>query len=161
MASKENITSTDILELKHKFTQQQLDEFSALFPGLKTDTLSRFLIARGGDVAKASLLLDNHLRWRSDAANYPVLKSDAMRELAIGKLYVHGVDKEGHPLVVYRSKYVPIPFIQRFSRFTHLFPQAEYSSRERCNGDDEKRGVVAGARHTTDARRQEQGHATH
>ena len=104
MASMEGVKSTDILQLQHKFTAQQLSEFKALYPGVNIETLCRFLIARSGDVAKASLLFDNHLRWRGDIASYPVSKSDAARELAIGKLYVRGVDKEGHPLVVYRSR---------------------------------------------------------
>jgi hypothetical protein len=61
----------------------------------------RFLLARNGDVAAATELLRNHLIWK--AANMPVSKATCLNEMRKGKLYMHGFDKEGHPLMIWRA----------------------------------------------------------
>jgi hypothetical protein len=81
------------------------DEFAILksqFPDESDETVVRFLIARNNNVAKASEMLAAHIEWRK--SNWPVLKSSCLNEINKGKAYVHGVDKEGHPLLIYRVR---------------------------------------------------------
>jgi len=87
----------DLVALRDSFTSAEREgaDFSP-------DTLARFLIARNGNVDKAKTLLVEHLAWRR--ATLPVLKSSCLNEFTKGKMFVHGVDKEGHPLIIYRAK---------------------------------------------------------
>jgi len=84
-----------------KYTKEQFEEFRKLFPEVDTVTLARFLIARDGDVAKATELLKGHLEWKK--TNWPPLKSSCLTEFKKGRSYVRGVDKEGHPLIIFHS----------------------------------------------------------
>jgi len=72
------------------------------FPQLSDEDIARFLIARGGVVDKAREMLKAHMEWRS--SNLPIYKEACIGEISKGKIYNHGVDKEGHPLVVFRPK---------------------------------------------------------
>lgn len=84
------------------FTEAKLVKMRERFPGQSDDTLARYLIARKDDYELACAQLDRAISWR--AAHYPILKSTFMKELSTGKLYVRGVDKEGRPLLIYRSR---------------------------------------------------------
>lgn len=94
-----NITSNDIDA--SKFTKASLDRMRTAFPGQNDTALARFLIARNDDVGKATELLSAHLAWRSE--HLPIFKSSCMNELVKAKLYNHGFDKEGHPLVIWKT----------------------------------------------------------
>lgn len=98
-----SFASEDITGLASKFTPSAFYMLKSRFPDVDHSTLARFLIARNGDIDKASLLLNAHLAWRS--TNLPITKASCLNELYKGKVYGHGVDKEGHPLVVYVPRF--------------------------------------------------------
>lgn len=90
----DSASSTDLDSTK--YTPEQFLEFKAKFPSISDQTLARFLIARNGDVEKASTLLNSHLEWKN--ASWPYLKESLMPDIGTGKIYVRGVDKAGHPI---------------------------------------------------------------
>lgn len=90
------IKSADIEQ--SKFTPANHAILKAQFPELDDDTIARYLIARGNDLAKATELLTKAQRWRN--MHYPILKQDCLAELSKGIVYSNGVDKEGRPLFV-------------------------------------------------------------
>ncbi len=94
------ITSTDIDS--SKFTIESFNQMKEQFPLESDETIARFLIARNGIVDKASVLLANHIEWKK--TNLPVLKSSCINEIRKGKMYLHGCDLEGHPLLIYRVR---------------------------------------------------------
>lgn len=75
----------------------------SIFPHEEDETIARFLLARNGNIEKAKTLLEEDIAWR--ATNWPVLKSSCISEINKGKLYLHGVDLEGHPLLVWRVRF--------------------------------------------------------
>lgn len=85
----------------NKFSESNVIAMKEQFPGLGDDVLARYLIARNNDLAKACEQLTRALNWQ--ALHCPVMKSSCLKEISSGKLYVHGVDKEGRPLLIYRS----------------------------------------------------------
>jgi len=93
------ITSEDID--RSKFSFDNLKAMRTQFPTETDTTLARFLIARSDDLTKARDLLAKHLDWRK--ANLPVSKNDCLHEFNKGKIYSHGFDKMGHPLVIWRG----------------------------------------------------------
>lgn len=99
MSSAPEIYSSDIDQ--SKFGVEQLTQMREQFSGESDETLARFLIARNNNKEKAAELLVGHLFWKKE--NWPILKSSCLSELSKGKMYVHGTDKEGHPLLVYRA----------------------------------------------------------
>lgn len=72
------------------------------FPDNDNDTIARFLIARKGNVELAIEQLNNCNKWRAE--NWPVLKSSCTKEMSVGKFYINGCDKDGRPLLVWRTK---------------------------------------------------------
>jgi hypothetical protein len=84
-----------------KFSESNVVTMRGQFPGLDDQVLARYLIARNNDLEKACEQLTRALNWQ--ALHCPVMKSSCQKEIASGKLYVRGVDKEGRPLLVYRS----------------------------------------------------------
>jgi hypothetical protein len=96
MSSDLNITSTDID--RSRFTVENHRALKEKFPNLDDTTIARYLIARNGDLAKATELLTKAEAWRSK--RWPVLKQDCLKELRVPRIYVHGRDKEGRPLVI-------------------------------------------------------------
>jgi hypothetical protein len=86
-----------------KFTEENVVAMRAKYPGTYDDVLAKFLIARNNDLAKACEQYDRVLKWRAE--NFPVLKSSCLKEVTSGKLYVRGVDKDGRPLLIFRSRY--------------------------------------------------------
>jgi len=95
------IVSTDIDQ--SKYTHDSAVAMRTMFPDQDDQTIARFLIARNGNVEKASVLLKEDVEWR--AANLPVYKQSCLNEIAKGKLYLHGTDKEGHPLLIWRVRF--------------------------------------------------------
>jgi len=84
-----------------RITPDALAEMRAAFEGETDTTLCRFLLARNCNVAKATELLSKHLEWKQ--TNWPIRKESFIREYVKGKVWLHGTDNEGHPLIVYRS----------------------------------------------------------
>jgi hypothetical protein len=103
------LRSVDVRTPPGRFSEETLIKFRATFTreeiaqnGLSDDDLARFLIARNGNIEKSRALLLEHLVWRK--SKLPIFKSSCLTEFAKGKIYMHGFDREGHPLVIYRSK---------------------------------------------------------
>jgi len=66
------------------------------------DQLRRFIVARNGDTAAASEMIEAHMRWR--AAALPVrLTAAVIAELKKGKIETYGKDINGNPLITVRS----------------------------------------------------------
>lgn len=86
-----------------KFTVANLIKLRERFPSEDDTTIARFLIARSNDLEKATAMLQAKVTWR--LTNGPVRKAECIGELKSGKLYVHGTDLEGHPLLVFRTQY--------------------------------------------------------
>jgi hypothetical protein len=84
-----------------KFSESNIIEMRALFPGFSDDVLARYLIARNNDVAKAIEQLQRALEYK--ALYFPVLKVTCVKEISSGKMYIRGICKEGRPLLIYRS----------------------------------------------------------
>jgi len=93
------INSTDIN--KSLFTIENHNALKTLFPDYDNDTIARYLIARNNDLTKSTELLTKAHNWKAKHA--PVLKRDCLPELTTGKLYCHGTDREGRPLLIFRS----------------------------------------------------------
>lgn len=106
LMAKTSIKSEDILALASRFSVEGILEMKEKFgPSHKDEDLARFLIARGGDVEKASKLYADHLTWKASRLYWPPSKATCMNELQKGKILSHGVDKEGHPLLIYNSRF--------------------------------------------------------
>lgn len=71
--------------------------------------IRRFLRARELDIEKASALLLKYLSWRrSSLPNGFISPSEIPNELAQNKLFMQGVDKKNHPIVVvFGAKHKP------------------------------------------------------
>lgn len=95
------IKSKDINQ--SKFTPDHFIKMKSLYPSIDDETIARFLIARNNDIEKASEQINKMIAWK--LANYPILKSDCLKEIKTGKMYVRGVDKEGRPLLIFRSRF--------------------------------------------------------
>lgn len=91
------IASTDIEE--SKYSASNLLEMRKRFPGREDEELARFLIARKDDLEKACEQLQKRIDF--DSTFLPVTKEDCGEEFNAGKLYSHGVDKEGRPLLIW------------------------------------------------------------
>ena len=103
MANTINIVSKDILcHMNKKFYSTSILKLRDKFPGFSDEDYARFLIARDGIIEKAEEMLKAHVAWR--ASNLPIYKESCLGEILKGKVYVHGTDKEGHPLVHFRPK---------------------------------------------------------
>ncbi|EEF50126.1 phosphatidylinositol transfer protein 3 [Ricinus communis] len=82
--------------------------------------IRRFLRAREHDIEKASNLLLKYLSWRrSFIPNGSVYPSEIPKELAQNKLFMQGVDKKNHPIVVvFGAKHKPYKGnLEEFKRF--------------------------------------------
>lgn len=101
----DEIISQDILAMSSKYSIQNIQTLKEKYSNTSLDTqdIARFLIARNNDIIKADELIASHLAWRSDPSN-TVRKQDCLNEISKGKIYVHGYDKEGHPLIVFTSR---------------------------------------------------------
>lgn len=95
------INSTDIDFSKVPI--QKFRAFKSKFPDEMDETLARFLIGKAMDIEKATEQLQGHIEWRS--LNWPIKKSSCLNELATGKLYSYGVDKDGRPLIIFSPRF--------------------------------------------------------
>lgn len=86
----------------NKYNYSTIVEMRRLFPSQDDLTLARFLVARNNDVVKATDLLTRHLQWRKN--NWPILKEEVEEEAKKARIHVQGVDKEGHPILVFNLK---------------------------------------------------------
>lgn len=99
--------SVDDLEIKSIDIDRKLitienhNALKALFQHLDDDTIARYLIARNNDLTKSTDLLTKAQNWRNK--HYPVLKRDCIEDMKTGKMYVHGTDREGRPLLFFRT----------------------------------------------------------
>ena len=94
------ITSNDID--KSRITNVNMNKLKAQFPNLDANTLARYLIARNNKIKASTDLLTKAENWRSQ--HWAVLRSECVGEINKGKVYVRGVDKEGRPLLIFRSR---------------------------------------------------------
>lgn len=78
-----------------------LEWFATTHPELSDRTLCRFLVARKSDRAAAATMLKATLGWRAE--NIPILASTCARELERGTFKVSGHDRDGSPVLYYRS----------------------------------------------------------
>jgi len=97
----EHIQSKDILDLQSKFSETNLRDLKAAYPEEELETLARFLIGRNNDLKETKEKLDKLVKWKKE--NYPILKRDCLNELKTGKVYVRGEDKQGRPIVVFKT----------------------------------------------------------
>ncbi|XP_065853408.1 uncharacterized protein [Euphorbia lathyris] len=82
--------------------------------------IRRFLRARELDIEKASTFFLKYLSWkRSFMPNGSISPSEVPNELAQNKLFMQGVDKKNHPIVIiFGAKHVPYKGnIDEFKRF--------------------------------------------
>lgn len=86
---------------KTRFSESHIIKMRERYAGLNDDILARYLIARNDDYAKACEQLERALQWK--AQHFPILKTSCLKEINSGKLYIRGVDKEGRPLLIFRS----------------------------------------------------------
>jgi hypothetical protein len=96
------IASEDILAKKSKYTVDKIREIKNQCPCETDETIARFLIGANGNVVKALSALHKSIEYKKSL--YPLSKSMFMDELLTEKFYVHGCDKEGHPLLVYQVR---------------------------------------------------------
>jgi len=88
---------------KSRLTEKNMQALHALFPNCDADTLGRYLLARNNKIKKATKLLTDAENWRAN--HWPILKQDCINEINKGKIYVRGVDKEGRPLLIFRTRF--------------------------------------------------------
>lgn len=103
MTERTNLSELEIKSMdidRNLVTIENHNALKGLFPDCDDDTICRYLIARNNDLAKATELLTKAKSWRSK--HMPILKRDVIPELQTGKLYVHGTDREGRPLLIFR-----------------------------------------------------------
>lgn len=58
---------------------------------------ARFLLGKNNDFKTATTMLSDHIDWRKTV--FPISKQSCLNEFKKGKIFVHGTDKAGHPLV--------------------------------------------------------------
>jgi hypothetical protein len=85
------------------FSDANLLAMRGAFPGMEDEALAKYLIARNDSVEKATEQLKKAVEWKAE--HWPVLKSSCMKEVTSGKLYMRGVDKEGRPLLIFRTRF--------------------------------------------------------
>jgi hypothetical protein len=95
------ITSIDIDPEKYSLENLQL--MRDAFPGAPDEELARYLIGRKNDFEEAKAQLIRRKTWAVE--NLPVTKAMCGQEFLPGKFYLHGVDKEGRPLLIWRVRF--------------------------------------------------------
>jgi hypothetical protein len=95
------IVSTDIEA--DKYSVENLLAMRERFPGRDDEELARFLIARKNDLEKAAEQLQKRINFEQTFLP-TVTKADCGEEFNCGKLYAHGVDKEGRPLLIWAAR---------------------------------------------------------
>lgn len=96
-----DITSIDIEP--EKYTLENLQLMRDAFPGSPDEELARYLIARKNDLEEAKAQLIRRKTWA--VQNLPITKAMCGQEFLPGKFYLHGVDKAGRPLLIWRVRF--------------------------------------------------------
>jgi hypothetical protein len=85
-----------------KFSQKNLEILRKEFPECKDEELVRFLVKRKDNLRNARFQLKKALQIRKQL-HLPILKSSILKEMKTGKVYCHGTDKEGGPIMILRT----------------------------------------------------------
>ena len=88
---------------KSSISEENLKAVADAYPHEKLDHLADFLSSKGNDLEKTLHSLERAKKFR--ARCMPILKQDCINEISKGKLYTCGVDKEGRPLLIFRSRF--------------------------------------------------------
>ncbi|XP_049348617.1 SEC14 cytosolic factor [Solanum verrucosum] len=94
-------------------------------------TLMRFLIARSMDPEKAAKMFCQWKKWRAEMVPLGYISdSEVADELAAEKLYLQGLSKSGHPIVIVKvNKHFPSKDQVQFKKFViHLLDKTIASS---------------------------------
>uniref|UniRef100_M1C343 Aspartate semialdehyde dehydrogenase n=1 Tax=Solanum tuberosum TaxID=4113 RepID=M1C343_SOLTU len=94
-------------------------------------TLMRFLIARSMDPEKAAKMFCQWKKWRAEMVPLGYISdSEVANELAAEKLYLQGLSKSGHPIVIVKvNKHFPSKDQVQFKKFViHLLDKTIASS---------------------------------
>lgn len=102
MSLIEQIKSKDID--RSSISETNLKRLVELFPNEKLDLLADFLSFKHDDLDKSVENLTRVIKFRSK--RMPILKEDCITEFNKGKMYSHGYDKEGRPLLIFRVRYL-------------------------------------------------------
>ncbi|XP_010316452.1 uncharacterized protein [Solanum lycopersicum] len=109
-------------------------------------TLMRFLIARSMNPEKAAKMFCQWKKWRAEMVPLGyITDSEVADELAAEKIYLQGLSKNGHPVVMVKSnKHFPSKDQVQFKKFVvHLLDKTIASSfNGRETGNEKLIGVV-------------------
>ncbi|XP_015070262.1 uncharacterized protein LOC107014719 isoform X4 [Solanum pennellii] len=109
-------------------------------------TLMRFLIARSMNPEKAAKMFFQWKKWRAEMVPLGyITDSEVADELAAEKIYLQGLSKNGHPVVMVKSnKHFPSKDQLQFKKFVvHLLDKTIASSfNGRETGNEKLIGVV-------------------
>ena len=83
---------------RNSFSINNLSSLKESFPDLDNDTLARYLIAKNNDYIAAFDQLTRSENLRKEYTH--VKKAQCLHEIAKGKAYIHGHDKQGRPLMI-------------------------------------------------------------
>ena len=103
-----------------KYCIKDLNSLISTYPNVDPKLIAKFLIQAIGDIEKCIIDINTHITWKD--TNWPILKSSCIKELETGKLYTHGYDKEGHPLIIFNAGMhdINIRDLDEFQRL-HMF----------------------------------------
>jgi len=92
--------SSDLAQLK--YNREVLIDLKRRFSRVDEVTLIRFLSSCTTDskFEEAAATIERFQSWRE--ANFPITSASIYNEMRTGKLYVHGCDSLGHPLIVFK-----------------------------------------------------------
>lgn len=109
MSANLEFVSDDILETV-EYSKLDLTTFKSnvivltkKYPEFSLDDIGRFVIARKNDMGEIINMI-NQYKEKKATIQFPIVKSMIQNEFPIGKMYVHGVDKEGRPLLVWVTR---------------------------------------------------------
>uniref|UniRef100_M1C316 SEC14 cytosolic factor / phosphoglyceride transfer family protein n=1 Tax=Solanum tuberosum TaxID=4113 RepID=M1C316_SOLTU len=109
-------------------------------------TLMRFLIARSMNPEKAAKMFCQWKKWRAEIVPLGyITDSEVAHELAAEKIYLQGLSKNGHPVVMIKSnKHFPSKDQVQFKKFVvHLLDKTIASSfNGRETGNEKLIGIV-------------------
>jgi hypothetical protein len=123
-----------------RFSMENLNALRAVFSHLPDEELARYLIARNDDVHKAMEQIQKAQKVKM--ASFPILKDSVMKEMMTGKLYCHGEDKDGRPLIIWNSakNIASQRDLEETSRL--LIWWTEYTIRKKMPGDKSKYTIL-------------------
>lgn len=109
-------------------------------------TLMRFLIARSMDPEKAAKMFSQWKKWRAEIVPIGYIPdSEVADELAAEKVYLQGLSKNGHPVVIIKvNKHFPSKDQVQFKKFVvHLLDKTLASSfKDREIGNEKLIGIL-------------------